>query len=147
LAEIQRHKDDWDLIRRRALRQIGWRKGQARSKRRLLARLTWEQWLDDFIHRWTREVADWCKSQGVGTIQIDGIDTGDWPAFMFRQRLDYKAKEHGIEVADKVVTEVPAAKRSVARVMEIDRKNVKRRSEALRELTDQMTKRKRNAAD
>lgn len=138
LSLLLKRKDEWDLIRRRAFAQMGRRKGHARRKRRALAAMSWDDWLHDHLHRWSRDLVDWCASQGVGEIRLFGIQTGDWPAHTFEQMLRYKAEELGIRVLDSTDLEAAGAERAVRR--EIGRRNheAKKRREALRELMDQL---------
>lgn len=138
LVDLRGRKDDWDLIRRRVLSQIGWRKGHARIKREVLARLTWDDWLSDHLHRWTREIVDWCVSQGVGTIQVVQIETDDWPAYRFVQMLRYKAEDAGIEVIDGASLESDSAHRAAKSAVSKRTKKAKRRRDAVRELTHQL---------
>src|SRR5262245_9948364 len=137
-ANLMERKDSWDKIRRRALAQVGWRRGQARMKRKRLANLTWEDWLLTHLHTWTRRVIDWAVTQGVGTIQVVSIDTKDWPAYKFMQLLRYKADEAGIEVKEDGTEQDAGADRAVKSVIRKSGKAVKRRHEALRELQHQM---------
>lgn len=145
LAQIMRRKDDWDLIRRRVTRQIGKRKGHARIKRDLMSRLSWDTWLENHLQTWTREVANWCKSQGVGEIRLRSIDTGDWPAWKFRQLLTYKAEEYGIQVIESEAVDAQSSDRAASAEVKKSKWDVKRRREAIRDLTDQLTKRRKTA--
>lgn len=140
LASVISRKESWDLIRRRALCQIGWRKGQARIKRGLLANLTWDDWLRTYLHTWTKEIADWCHSQGVGTIQVNNIETKDWPAFAFRQLLKYKASDRGMTMVEEADVRDKAADKAVKRVIGAVSKRLKKRREAVTELTHQLKK-------
>jgi hypothetical protein len=146
IGAIGRRKEDWELIRRRALRQIGWRKGHARIKREVLSRMTWDNWLDNHLHTWSREVAAFCDSQKASKLQVIGIDTGDWPAYRFTERLKYKCQEYGIEVAVGIADESAASlDRAVGQEIKKAQRDVKRRRIATTEVTDQFTKRTKTA--
>jgi transposase len=135
---LLRRSDDWELVRRRVLAQCGRRKGHARRKREAIARIGWHDWLNDFLHRWTAEIVQWCRSQLVGTIEIAEIGALTWPAAHFRQLLTYKAEEHGISVtAGADVTTEPGER---AAESELRRRSAraKKRREALREIASQI---------
>lgn len=134
LERIRDMKDRWDLVRRRAKCQIGRRKGAARIKRVLIARLGLPDWTRTFIHTWTREAVDWCVSQGVGTIRIQSINTGGWPAHQFVQCLRYKAEESGITVLDAADLSEPGGDRAVTALIGKHQRKSKRRHEALQTL-------------
>jgi len=138
LAQINKKKDHWDLIRRRAMCQIGRRKGHARIKREVLARLSWDDWLHTFMHTWSREIVDWLDKCGVGTLHIVGIDTGDWPAFKFVQLLSYKAADARIQVDDLADVNEAGGERAIKRVIGKKSLQVKKRNVAVRELTHQL---------
>lgn len=139
-GEILRKKDDWDGIRRRVMAQVGRRKGHARIKRELLARQSWDDWLHTYLHTWSRQIADWLKSQGVGTLQLQSIDTGDWPAFQFVELLKYKAAEYGIELVQSADIQTGSAYRSAKQELSRGRRRIQKRSAAVRELTHQLEK-------
>jgi len=135
---LLRRADDWELIRRRAMAQIGRCKGHARRKREAIARLGWQDWLRDYLHRWTADIVQWCRSQLVGTIEIAEIGALTWPAAQFRQLLAYKAEEYGIKVtAGADVTTEPGERAAEA---ELRRRlaKAKKRREALREIEYQL---------
>jgi hypothetical protein len=141
-------KDSWDGIRRRALRQIGRRKGSARAKRKLLARLSWADWLDTYLHQWTREIVDWLKSQGIGTLSVIGLQSADWPAFKFTERLKYKGGEMGISVTTEAEANLaqPSTDRSVKQEIQRERRKTTKRAQAIRTLTHDLgEQRERNA--
>lgn len=137
LSLLLQRKDEWDLIRRRVLAQMGRRKGHARRKRRALAAMSWDEWLHDHLHRWSRDLVDWCASQGVGEIRLFGIQTGDWPAHRFEQMVRYKAEQLGIRVLDGTDLEAAGAERAMRREIGRRKQEAKKRREALRELMDQ----------
>lgn len=143
LLAIADRKEHWDGIRRRVTRQIGWRKGHARIKREVLSRMTWENWLDDHLHKWSREVAAFCASQGCKTIQVVDIDTEDWPKYKFTERLKYKAEEYGMTVVDGYAEAAASATRAVSHEAKKAKRDVRRRREAVSELNDQLKKRRR----
>lgn len=139
LTELRKKKDEWDLIRRRVLLQIGWRKGQARLKRIRLSRVSWDEWLQTHLHTWSREMADWCCSQGVGTIRVVGLSNGDWPADRLTSLLTYKAEDLGIQVTEGAdVAEASGERAAKAEVARRQRRTKKRR-EAERELQYQLS--------
>lgn len=137
LILIQQRKDTWDLVRRRALCQIGRRKGHARLKREMLSRMSWDDWLHTYLHTWSREVVEWCHSQGIGMIHVVEIGNGDWPADQFVHLLTYKAAEAGIEVKDGSTLDEVSTQRTVKAELGRQQKDVKKRQEAVRELINQ----------
>lgn len=139
LLNLLRRKDEWDGIRRRALRQIGRRRGHARDKRERLAQLSWQDWLTTYLHTWSADVAQWLPSQHVGILHVVEIETGDWPADRFTALVKYKCEERGIEVdEDASVLEKPAERAAKGLINKSQRK-VKKRREAVRELMHQMS--------
>ena len=140
LAQIMDKKDGWDLIRRRVTAQIGWRKGQARKKRILLSRMSWADWLDNYLHVWTRQVSDWLFSQKVRALEIASLETLDWPAFRFKALLKYKLEERGIEMRDAASVDVPSGERAAQAEVKKVAKAISKRQAALRELEYQTKK-------
>ena len=138
LAEINDKKDRWDAIRRRVTKQIGRHKGHARTKRVLLSRVSTEDWLKTKIHTWSRQIIDWLETQGVGTLRIESIETGDWPAAQMILQLKYKGQDAGItvEIGADVLTESGdrAAKAETGKAA----RSAKKRKDAVRELTHQI---------
>jgi hypothetical protein len=138
LLYISKLKDSWDLIRRRAKAQIGWRKGHARLKREAIARFALPDKELSCLHMWTREVVDWCISQGVGTIRILEVATGDWPSDRFTALLQYKAEELGIAVEDGADVTADSSSRAARAAIERQQRQQKRRREAIRTLSHQL---------
>lgn len=138
LREILVKKDKWDFIRRRVMLQIGHRKGHARRKREVLARKPFSEWLKTYLHTWTRQIVVWCHSQGVGTIRVESINTGDWPADNFTKYLNDKGQEMNIQVQEGADINDPSAARAAAAVINKRQRTVKKRREAIRELTHQL---------
>lgn len=97
LTTFAARKQQWDAIRRRVTCQIGKRQGHARSKRKVFARVHFDDWAKTHIHQWTREIIDWCAAHGVGRIVLADLGGGDWPAHLFEQFMKYKGA--GIEIA------------------------------------------------
>lgn len=138
IEDIHRKKDNWEGIRRRALAQIGWRKGHARQKRKLLARHSWEDWLTTRLHTWSREMIDWLATQGVGTLHVESIENGDWPAARLMQLLTYKGADVGITVAAGADIATASGERAAkAEISKVSKRAV-RRARAERELTHQL---------
>jgi len=148
LTDIRRKKDDWDLIRRRLMAQIGHRHGHARAKREALLRryknddgdrtVSFDRWAHDYIHQWTRHLVEWCKTQGVGTIQIQSINTGDWPAAKFIQQLTYKAADLGIVVTEGADLTQGSGERAAKAAQGKNQNSTRKRHEAVRELVHQL---------
>jgi hypothetical protein len=136
LNNLLRRKDVWDLFRRRALRQIGRRHGHARIKRQVLANKDWADWVKTHLHTWSRDIADWCQTQGVGTIRVVAIDTGDWPAYRFVELLKYKAAEHGITVDGKASLGDESTQRAASAAIKKQQRKAKRAREAVVDLED-----------
>jgi len=91
-----------------------------------------------YIHSWTRQVADWCYSQGVGTIRIESIDTGDWPAYKFIQLLSYKAQELGITISQGADVREKSGERAIKSIVTARQRKARRRTKAVRELQHQL---------
>jgi len=138
IANIRSKKDAWDQIRRRALAQIGWRHGQARMKRERLAHLSWDDWLLTYLQTWTRNVAAWCHSQGVGEISIASIADGDWPADKFVKLLRYKAAALGMKVNEAADVTERSGERAAQAVVRKHQTAVKKRRQAERQLQHQL---------
>lgn len=139
LNNLLRRKDEWDRIRRRVLAQIGRCAGHARAKRERLARLDWSEWLRTYLHTWSRELVDWTATQGVGTIRIESIGTGDWPAHQFIELIRYKAADAGIAVIEGADITTESGARAAKAVIGHKQQAIRKRREALRELTHQLT--------
>lgn len=138
-AVMMRRKDDWDLIRRRCMMQAGRRKGHARRKRIVLAREdSFDSWLNNHLHTWSADIVNWCDSQGVGTINVVGLETLDWQAFKFNERLKYKAAELGIAIIEDEVDSSAGTERAIKGELRKRAKEQKRRRDAVRELADQL---------
>jgi hypothetical protein len=138
LYYIGERKTNWDLTRRRILTQIGWRKGQARLKRRALARESWDDWLDTYLHTWSRQMAEWCHTQGVGTIRVEGLSSGDWPADKLTSLLRYKAEDLGMQLTEGANVLEKSAERAAKAEITRQARKTKKRSEAVRELKHQL---------
>jgi len=139
LTYISGLKDSWDLVRRRAKAQIGWRRGHARLKREAIARFGLPDKESACLHMWTREIVDWCESQGVGTIRVLEIATGDWPADRFTFLLKYKAEEKGIRVEEGSELQAESSARAARAVLGKRVRTVKKRTEAVRTITHYLT--------
>lgn len=132
-------KDRWDLIRRRAKCQIGWRKGHGRAKRKAIARTGYEDWRKTYLHQWTTKIRDWCLSQGVGVIRYGGLQTLDWPAYQFVQMLKYKAEDHGMAVEEHLdPAAAESSDRSAKAAIKKQQRKAKRKTEAIRTLQHQL---------
>lgn len=134
LHTLLERKEDWDGIRRRALSQIGRRKGSARAKRKLLAKMSWEDWLKTFMHNWSAEMVTWLHGQGIGSLNVIGLETADWPAFKFTELLKYKGENVGMSVSTAVDLAEPATMRSVKQEIAKRRRRATKAGKAIREL-------------
>jgi len=137
LITLLKRKADWEGIRRRVLCQIGRRKGAARSKRRLLSKMSWDGWLQNWLHTWSREIVDWLKSQGIGTLNVVGLESADWPAFRFTQLIKDKADAAGMTVQTEVDLAEPATARAVKTEIQRRRRKATKAAKAIRELDHQ----------
>lgn len=135
LYTITERKNAWDLTRRRVLAQIGWRKGHARTKRRVLERLSWDNWLQTYLHVWSREITEWLHSQGVGTLKVQSIENGDWPAHKFVAQLKYKCEDYRIALEEGANLEAASSDRAMKSAVRKLKKDVQTRNRALRDLT------------
>ena len=135
LHTVLTRKEQWDLIRRRAALQIGRHRGAARTKRMVLARLSWDDWLTTFLHQWSRELLTWLQGQGVSRLSLVGLEGADWAASRFTQMLISKGEELGIAVT----TEADLADESLSRMVTGELRRKRRRTtrvaQALRTLT------------
>lgn len=136
LHTFRAKKDAWDLIRRRVTAQIGRCHGAARLKRRKIAAIGFADWTTTWLHQWSHELVTWCASQGVGTLRLDKIATGDWPADRFTQALRYKGEERGIAVEEQTATNVAeaAADRAATAPVKTEQRKAKRMADAVRTL-------------
>lgn len=133
LADIFQKKESWDLIRRRVAAQIGRHRGAARAKRRKFANDSFDDWSSTFLHQWTRDIVEWCKTQGVGHLSVAGIVGGDWPAYKFLSMLQYKAEEAGMKFVEAKLDDQPT-ERAVDAAVKKQRKKAKKVGEAVRTL-------------
>lgn len=134
LTRIREIKDRWDGMRRRVTAQIGRRHGSARLKRRVLSRISTQDRLTTYVHQWSREVVDWCHGQGVGTIVLAALGSGDWPARQFSDFVRYKAAAVSITVTDEASADMADAstRRAVTAAVKREQKAAKRVNDALR---------------
>jgi hypothetical protein len=139
LNTLLERKDSWDLIRRRTMAQIGRSKGSARKKRKLLAHLSWEDWLGTFLHQWSREIITWLHGQGVARLTIVGLETADWPIFRFVSMLTYKGADVGIQIEREADLADASTERAVKGEIRKQRRKATKAGKAIRELTHQTT--------
>lgn len=88
---------------RRILRQAGsaGRKGKRYEARRALSAIgTFDEWAEGPLNQWVAAVVRKCKEAGSGTLIVDGIDDGDWPAYRLRWKLQTKGEDNGIAIVD-----------------------------------------------
>ncbi|MGC8519833.1 MAG: hypothetical protein ACP5P4_15140 [Steroidobacteraceae bacterium] len=141
VSEYLKRKDNFDLVRRRACTQIGRKKGGARAKRRLFAKLSIRDWTNTHFHQLSARVIRWCAAQGVGELRILDLGGGDWPAAQFAQYLKCRGENDGIGVT--VVTpessEKPSTERALKRETDRKRRKSKKLGDALREIKHQTT--------
>jgi hypothetical protein len=137
LVTLLKRKADWDGIRRRVLCQIGRRKGSARSKRQLLSKMTWDGWLQNWLHQWSRQIIDWLESQGIGDLTVIGLENADWPAFRFTQLLKDKGDEIGLVVHTEADLATPSTSRAVDSEIKRQRRKATKAGKAIRELQHQ----------
>jgi len=137
LVTLLKRKADWEGIRRRVLCQIGRRKGGAKRKRQLLSRLSWEGWLQNWLHQWSREIIDWLKTQGIGDLAVVGFESVDWPASRFTQLLRDKGDAAGIVVNTEADLATPATARAVKQEIHRRRRKATKAGAAIRELDHQ----------
>lgn len=130
-------KDAWEAIRRRASAQIGRHKGAARTKRRVLARMSWDTWLDTYLHQWSHELITWLHGEGVATLRLIGLGQADWAAFRFQALLTYKGDERGITVTTEADLEDPTVERLIKGEVRRKRTRVRKAAQAVRELVHQ----------
>lgn len=138
LATILARKRDWDGIRRRVMTQVGRRQGHARIKREALSRLTWEDWLDTYLHQWSFEMIAWCKTQGVGRLTLAPLGGGDWPADRLKQQLKYKGEDLGIVVDEMADASDAATARSLKQEASRQRRRSKKLGDSIREIQHQL---------
>lgn len=137
LHTVLTHKEDWDLIRRRAMAQIGRAKGSARTKRKVLGHLSWDDWLGTFLHTWSREIINWLHGQGVAKLRIVGLEAADWPIFRFTSMLKDKGEVLGIEILREANLADPSTERAVKGEIRKQRRKATKAGKAIRELTHQ----------
>ena len=131
-------KENWDLIRRRVCAQIGRTRGAARKKRKLLSRLSWDDWLDTFLHTWTADVIGWLKTQGVGRLIVTGLEYADWPQYKFVERLRYKAESAGIILQTEMELAPESSERAVKAEIGKRRRSATKLGKAIREIGAQV---------
>lgn len=141
LATFRHRKDNWDAMRRRMTAQIGRCRGSARLKRKRIASIRFPEWTKTWLHQWSRELVDWCKSQGIGTIRLLNVGNGDWPAHQFESFVSYKAEELGMTVTGMEEADITEAATGRAATSEVKRRQrrAKKVREALRTLNAEYT--------
>lgn len=140
LVAMRERKESMDLARRRISAQIGRRRGHARAKRRALARFLSGDWQSTHLHQWTRDIINWCETQGVGQITVLDLAGGDWPAHQFVQMLKYKAADANMIVVEQEQASLAdeATARAAKREVERKRRKAKKFGEATREIAAQL---------
>lgn len=137
IGTLLKRKEQWDLIRRRAMRQIGRRKGAARAKREFIAHQGFDEWLTTFLHSWSREAIAWCVAQGVGEITVVDLAGGSWPQYRFMEMLRYKGEESGVTLRDASMEDA-ATQRAAKRETERARTKAKKLQDAVSEIASQL---------
>ena len=139
LAEYIKRKDNFDLVRRRACTQIGRKKGGARAKRRLFAKLSIRDWTNTHFHQLAAKVIGWCRAQGVGELRILDLGGGDWPAAQFAQFLKTKGENDGVTVTVVIPesSEKPSTERAIKRETGRKQRKAKKLGDAVREIKHQ----------
>jgi hypothetical protein len=138
LHTLLERKTNWDATRRRVMAQIGRRRGGARLKRKKLAEMTWQGWLDNYLHQWTREIITWLDGQGIASLTVMGLNSADWPVYRFTQMLTYKGESLGVTVTTEADLATPATERAVKGEIRRQRRKATKAAVALRELTSQI---------
>jgi hypothetical protein len=147
LHTLLERKDTWDLDRRRVTREIGRGKGSARKKRKVLMRLSWDDWLKTFLHQWSRWIVNWLHGQGIARLTVVGLETADWPIFQFVSMLTYKSEGVGIQVVREADLADSATERTVKGEIRKQRRKATKAGKAVRELQYQMEERKETSDD
>jgi hypothetical protein len=135
LHAILDRKEHWGGIRRRVMAQIGRHKGASRTKREVLARMTWADWLKTELHQWTCEIAKWLDSQGIAKLTVMGLGNADWSIFEFTRMLTYKCEALGITLTSEADLADVGTERSVKQEIQRERRKTTKRAGALRTLT------------
>src|SRR3990167_4705791 len=94
-------KQDWELIRRSVVRRLGRGHVSARRKRKVLARLSWDDWLKTHLAQGASDWMRFLETQYVGELVLAPL-TGNWPIFQLKQRLTETGLRLGIHVVDEV---------------------------------------------
>jgi hypothetical protein len=134
LHTVLARKDAWDQIRRRATMQIGRHRGAARTKRQLLARLSWDEWLTTYLQTWSRELLTWLQSQGVSTLSLIGLERADWAAARLTTLLTSKGEVLGITVTTEADLADETTSRMVAGELRRRRRRASKQAQAIRAL-------------
>lgn len=138
LNTVRQHKMDWDLIRRRTYGRIGRGKGSARAKRRKLSAHTFDDWCKTYLHQWSRDIIDWCHSQGVGRLVVLDLAGGDWPAHQFGEFLKYKAEQAGITADGHASLNDTGTERAAKNEVKQQQRKAKRYGDAVRTITHEV---------
>lgn len=121
-----------DGLRRRLQAQIGRRRGHARIKREKIAEAGFTRRRDTLLHQWSRELADWLETQGVGQLTVVGLVGGSWAAHKLMQLLAYKCAERGCKVIEHGEFTDPTVERAVKREAGKKSRRARRNAQAAR---------------
>jgi hypothetical protein len=137
VRHMAHQKEHFQGIQRRIRATAGHGPKRRRVKRDLLARQSFQDWVEGPLHQLSAAVIAACVESGVGRLTVMGLSDGDlpWAGLMFQ--LKYKGEDAGIEVSD-VEEAAPSHVRAKARKVRKDGQKLKRAKEgvkAIREVT------------
>lgn len=130
-------RGELDGVMRRCQSQIGRRKGHARLKRRLIARVRFEDRQNTHLHQWSREMADWLRNQGCGQLTVVGLVGGSWAAHKLMQMLAYKCDEGGIKVIEHGEFDDATVERAVKAAAAKAARKARKKTDAARTILQQ----------
>ena len=139
VAEFQKRKEAFEVMRRRAGAIIGRKKGGARAKRRLFAKHSTQNWVNTHFHQLASRVIRFCEAQGCGELRILDLGGGDWPSVQFAQFLKTKGENCGVRatIVTPESSEKPSTERAVKQEKARKQRKAKKLGQAVREINYQ----------
>ena len=104
--------------------------------------MTWQDWLNTYLHQKSFEIISWLRGQGIGHLTITGLEQEDWPVFKLKQMLTYKGEAAGLQVSEEESLEDPSMERAVKSEVRRQRRKATKVRTAIRELSRSVSDRR-----
>jgi hypothetical protein len=123
-------KQHFQGIQKRIRATAGHGPKRRRVKRDLLAKQSFQDWVQGPLHQLSAAIIGACQKSGVGLLTVMGLSDGDIPWHELVHQLGYKGQDAGVEVTDIEAT-TPAHVRARARKVRKRGQVLKRAKEGL----------------